>query len=212
MSHIAALTRRSRSLVERTRKRFVLSGLEAALWHRRPGSPPKLDARGRPTLIALACANPPEGRTCSTMQLLANELVARHVVGAISDETVRQKLKKNGLKPRLREHWCIPEVSPAFVAAMEDVLDLYAEPYDPERPVIGFDECGSMSVAVTWPVSPTWSASPAAIDRPPAPISRQRQPGARPVAAKTRVVRGSNRAARLPKRCSAFRSAALSNR
>jgi DDE superfamily endonuclease len=31
-------------------------------------------------------------------------------------------------------------VSPAFVAAMEDVLDLYAERYDPRRPVVGFDE------------------------------------------------------------------------
>ena len=27
-----------------------------------------------------------------------------------------------------------------FVAAMEDVLDLYAEPYDPRRPVVCFDE------------------------------------------------------------------------
>ena len=27
-----------------------------------------------------------------------------------------------------------------FVAAMEDVLDLYAEPYDPCRPVVCFDE------------------------------------------------------------------------
>ena len=27
-----------------------------------------------------------------------------------------------------------------FVAAMEDVLDLYAEPYDPERPAVCFDE------------------------------------------------------------------------
>ena len=26
-----------------------------------------------------------------------------------------------------------------FVAAMEDVLDLYAKPYDPHRPVICFD-------------------------------------------------------------------------
>src|ERR1051326_6254383 len=47
---------------------------------------------------------------------------------------------KNGLKPWLQEHWCIPEVSPDFVAAMEDVLDLYAERYDPLRPVVGFDE------------------------------------------------------------------------
>ena len=26
------------------------------------------------------------------------------------------------------------------MAAMEDVLDLYAEPYDPDRPVVCFDE------------------------------------------------------------------------
>jgi len=31
-------------------------------------------------------------------------------------------------------------VSPAFVAALEDVVDLYAERYDPRRPVVGFDE------------------------------------------------------------------------
>ena len=33
-----------------------------------------------------------------------------------------------------------PELSAEFVAAMEDVLDLYAEPYDPHRPVVCFDE------------------------------------------------------------------------
>jgi hypothetical protein len=31
-------------------------------------------------------------------------------------------------------------VGAAFVARMEDVLDLYAEPYDPQRPVVCFDE------------------------------------------------------------------------
>ncbi len=31
-------------------------------------------------------------------------------------------------------------MSADFVACMEDVLDLYAEPYDPERPVVCFDE------------------------------------------------------------------------
>ena len=92
---IAAATGRSRSLVERTRKRFVLSGLETALWDKpRRGGIPKLDDRGRATLIALACANPPEGRICWTMQLLANALVSRQVVPSISDETVRRELKK----------------------------------------------------------------------------------------------------------------------
>ena len=148
--HIAADTGRSRSLVERTRKRFVLSGLGAARWDRpRPGSPPKLDARGRATLIALACANPPEGRTCWTMHLLADELVARRVVGSLSDETVRRELKQDGLEPWLQAQWGIPEVSPACVAAMEDVLDLYAEAYDADRPVVGFDERPLQLVAET---------------------------------------------------------------
>ena len=31
-------------------------------------------------------------------------------------------------------------MSADFVAAMKDVLDLYAEPYDPQRPVVCFDE------------------------------------------------------------------------
>lgn len=36
--------------------------------------------------------------------------------------------------------WCIPKVGADFVACMEDVLDVYAEPYDPKRPMICFDE------------------------------------------------------------------------
>ena len=34
------------------------------------------------------------------------------------------------------------------MAAMEDVLDLYAEPYDPERPVVCFDETSTQLLAV----------------------------------------------------------------
>jgi len=40
----------------------------------------------------------------------------------------------------LKEQWCIPEVSAEFVACMEDVLELYAEPYDAKRPKVNFDE------------------------------------------------------------------------
>lgn len=34
----------------------------------------------------------------------------------------------------------IPEADAAFVCAMEDVLEVYARPYDPENPVVCFDE------------------------------------------------------------------------
>lgn len=36
--------------------------------------------------------------------------------------------------------WCIPEIIPEFRERMYDILDLYAEPYDTKRPVVGIDE------------------------------------------------------------------------
>ena len=36
--------------------------------------------------------------------------------------------------------WCIPEASAEYVACMEDVLDLYEQPYDPKRPQVCYDE------------------------------------------------------------------------
>ena len=41
----------------------------------------------------------------------------------------------------------IPRMNGEFVAAMEDVLDLYAEPYDPDRPVVCFDETSTQLLA-----------------------------------------------------------------
>jgi transposase len=41
----------------------------------------------------------------------------------------------------LKVEWKIPpKANAAFVAAMEDVLDVYARPYDPRRPLVCFDE------------------------------------------------------------------------
>ena len=36
--------------------------------------------------------------------------------------------------------WCMPKVDAEYVARMEDVVDLYAEPRDEKRPVVCFDE------------------------------------------------------------------------
>ncbi len=72
--------------------------------------------------------------------------------------------QKDGLKPWLREQWCIPEVSPSFVAGMEDVLDLYAVPYDPARPVVGFDERPLQLVAETRTPLPAQPGRPRRFD------------------------------------------------
>lgn len=36
--------------------------------------------------------------------------------------------------------WCIQEITPEYRKRMYDILDLYEEPYNPKRPVIGLDE------------------------------------------------------------------------
>ena len=52
-----------------------------------------------------------------------------------------QHSKKNELKPHLSKYWKIPpDQNAAFVAAMEDVLDIYARPYNPKFPVVCMDE------------------------------------------------------------------------
>jgi len=40
----------------------------------------------------------------------------------------------------VKKKWVIPSVGAEFVWRMEDVLDVYARPYDPERPQVCFDE------------------------------------------------------------------------
>ena len=45
-------------------------------------------------------------------------------------------------------------MSAEFVANMEDVLDLYAEPHDPQRPVVCFDETSTQLLAETRPSLP----------------------------------------------------------
>ena len=45
-------------------------------------------------------------------------------------------------------------MSAEFVANMEDVLDLYAEPHDPQRPVVCFDETSTQLLAETRPPLP----------------------------------------------------------
>jgi len=59
---------------------------------------------------------------------------------SLSRETVRRRLADNDLKPWRRKMWCVPRVDGDYVARMEDVLDLYAEPPDSRRPVVCFDE------------------------------------------------------------------------
>lgn len=129
------------STVYRTKRRFVLGSLEAALSEEpRPGAERKLTGRQEALLVATACSSPPEGRKRWTLDLLAGAMVKLTEHENLSRETVRRRLAENELKPWRKDMWCIPRVDGTYVARMEDVLDLYAEAPDPKRPVVCFDE------------------------------------------------------------------------
>jgi len=129
------------STVYRTKRRFVLGNLEAALSEApRPGASRKLSGKQEALLVATACSSPPAGRARWTLELLAGELVRLTAHASISRETVRRRLAENDLKPWRKDMWCIPQVDAEYVARMEDVLDLYAELPDQKRPVVCFDE------------------------------------------------------------------------
>jgi transposase len=129
------------STVYRTKRRFVLGNLAAALSEEpRPGASRKLSGKEEALLVATACSNPPAGRARWTLELLAGELVRLTEHEHLSRETVRRRLADNELKPWRKDMWCIPQVDGEYVARMEDVLDLYAEAPDPKRPVVCFDE------------------------------------------------------------------------
>jgi len=94
---IAAALRIGVSTVERTRRRCVEEGVEAALRERpRPGARPKLGPKARAFVVALACTRPPEGRKRWTMQLLADRVVQLQVVPDITDEAIRLLLTRTG--------------------------------------------------------------------------------------------------------------------
>ena len=51
--------------------------------------------------------------------------------------------------------WCIPTITPEFIERMEDVLDLYAKPYNKNEPVLCFDEKSKQLLSDTKPIKQT---------------------------------------------------------
>ncbi len=149
-SEIAAALSAGTSTVYRVKRDFVEYGLDVTLSEcDRPGGTRKLDANEEALLVAIACSKPPKGRSRWTLQLLAGRLVTLTDHKNLSIETIRRRLEENDLKPWQRKMWCIPKLDADFVAQMEHILDLYAEPPDTTKPVVNFDEALKQLVADT---------------------------------------------------------------
>ena len=94
---VAEILRISARKVDRVKKRFVEEGMEAALGGRqgrRPSYVRKADGEFEARLVALSCAEPPQGHSQWSLRLLADRVVELGHIDSVSHETVRRVLKK----------------------------------------------------------------------------------------------------------------------
>jgi transposase len=93
----------SERTIESVKKRFMEGGVDKALQRKPKTVKPhsiKFDGAFEARLVALACSDPPEGRTRWTVRLLADKLVELGIApDGISHMSVQRTLKKT--KPTL---------------------------------------------------------------------------------------------------------------
>ena len=95
-----------------------------------------LDDSQKQRLIAMVCSSPPEGRARWTVRLVAQEAVKRKLVPRVGRETIRILLLSHDLKPWRKKMWVVAELDDDYIDKMEDVLEVYERPHDPQQPVI----------------------------------------------------------------------------
>ena len=116
-------------------------------------------------VVAKACTPPPEGRCRWTISLLADEMAVVLEGWAPSRATVGRVLQRNDLRPHVTQYWVIPpDCDAEFVAAMEEVLDLYQLPFDPMRPLWCMDEKPVQLLASAREEVPAAPGSPKKVD------------------------------------------------
>ena len=150
--------------VFRIKRRFAEEGLEGVVQDRPQARRyRKLDDRGEAHLIALACSEPPEGHDHWTLRLLAGQVVELGLAPSLSHETVRLHLKK--LPQAVAEAGVVhPQGERRVRGPHGGRADLYAQPYDPRRPVVCFDETSTQLLADTRPPLPAQPGRPARQD------------------------------------------------
>ena len=106
----------------------------------RPGRPREIDDRMKSEVVALICSDPPEGFDRWTLELLQKHVVQNAIVDGISKESLRLILKEHDLKPWQHKMWCVGQIDEEYTERMEDILDLYEEPYSKQKPMVCIDE------------------------------------------------------------------------
>jgi transposase len=156
----------SRSVARTWAKRFLQAGVDGL--SDLPGRGRDSDFSPEVTMhaVKIACEMPDlRGRSLSQWDCaeIARELIRSGVVDHISSETVRRMLMSQKLKPWRCHMWLSPrkERDEAFCRQVEEIIDLYTRPLQPDERVYCLDE--KTSIQARKRIHPT---RPAAAGRP----------------------------------------------
>src|ERR1044071_1005385 len=87
---IASVVQLTPQAIRRLGHRYQQAGLDGALYEKqRPGAAEVLDTNQKQRIIAMVCAEPPEGQARWTVRLVAEEAVKRKLVPRVGRETIR---------------------------------------------------------------------------------------------------------------------------
>jgi transposase len=81
-------------------RRYLEKGLDPALYDKqRPGAAVRLDHNQSQQIVAMICADPPQGYARWTVRLIVEEAVKRKLVPKVGRETIRMLLQHHDLQP-----------------------------------------------------------------------------------------------------------------
>ena len=167
-SRIAAALDTSIATVERTRRQLVEEGFEAVLARKYNSNSARrriFDGAAEAKLIALTLSPAPAGLCQMEPASARGEGRRTAHCRARQRQHDRADAKKNILKPHRKQQWVIPpDANAAFVATMEDVLEVYQRPHDPQRPLVCLDETSKQLIIETRAPIPAKPGQPARHD------------------------------------------------
>ena len=139
---IAEILNVDRRTVTNVANVYFEGGLKSALYDdERSGRPIDFDDRERSRIVAMVCSDPPDCTYRWTLDLIAEESQKRKLIEkSISREQVRIILQEHDLKPWQEKMWCVPKLDAEYISRMEDILDIYEQPYNRDKPVVCMDE------------------------------------------------------------------------
>src|ERR1700746_1402126 len=158
----------SASMIYRVRKQLVEEGFEAVLSRKQramPAVPRIFDGRKRGESDCLGLLRASRGACPVDVTVAGGESCGPQYCRQGQRQHDRASFKKNILKPHLKEQWVIPpKANSAFVAAMEDVLEVYHRPHDPDYPLVCIDESSKQLIEETRTPIPMKPGQPARYD------------------------------------------------